>query len=66
MRCPWEAAHTSADGPGNTATVVLFPSDGNGWRGGFRCLHSHCAGRGLRDLLSLLRAAERAENEVAV
>lgn len=65
MRCPWEAAHSTADAPGSSATALLFPSDGNGWRGGFRCLHGHCAGRGLRDLLGLLREAAPTENREA-
>lgn len=64
MRCPWETEHTTVDPPGGSATALLFPADGNGWRGGFRCLHGHCAGRGLRDLLVLLRAAEQ-KSEVA-
>lgn len=65
VRCPWEREHTSEDPPGSSATALLYPSDGNGWRGGFRCLHSHCAGRGLRDLLGLLRAAETYEHAEA-
>lgn len=65
VRCLWEAEHTAVDAVGSTATALLFPSEGNGWRGGFRCLHGHCAGRGLRDLLALLRAAEPAKCEVA-
>ncbi len=59
--CPWQRLHTSADPPGSSATALLFPAEGNGWHGGFRCLHSHCAHRGLRDLLEVLRAATRAE-----
>ena len=62
-RCPWERDHSTVDEPGSSATALLFPSDGNGWRGGFRCLHAHCEGRGLRDLLALLRAAESVESE---
>jgi hypothetical protein len=65
MLCPWKSAHTTDDAPGSSATALLFPSEGNGWRGGFSCLHGHCAGRGLRDLLALLRAAEQADSEVA-
>lgn len=65
MRCPWEATHSHVDPPGSSATALLFPAEGNGWHGGFRCLHAHCAGRGLRDLLTLLRAAERMGSEVA-
>lgn len=60
MACPWQRAHSEADPPGSTATALLFPAEGNGWRGGFRCLHAHCAQRGLRDLDAVLRkAAER-------
>ncbi len=55
--CPWGATHTSADGPGSTATALLAPSEANGWRGGFRCLHSHCDGRGLRDLRQRVQEA---------
>jgi hypothetical protein len=55
VMCPWSGFHTSDTSP--TATVLLFPSDDNGWRGGFKCLHSHCAGRTLRDLADLLDLA---------
>ena len=57
MRCPWEPEHTSPDAPNSTATVLLFPSEANGWRGGFKCLHTHCEHRGLRDLDDVLRRA---------
>lgn len=58
MVCPWNRAHTTADEPGSSATVLLFPSEQNGWHGAFRCLHAHCAHRRLRDLQAVLRAAE--------
>jgi hypothetical protein len=52
MHCPWERLHTSSDCPSSTA--LLFPAESNGWRGGFSCLHSHCVGRSLRDVVTLL------------
>ncbi|MBL8288279.1 MAG: hypothetical protein JNL85_09880 [Rubrivivax sp.] len=58
MRCPWEASHTCAAEPGGSATALLFPAEGNGWHGAFRCLHAHCAHRRLRNLLDLLRRAQ--------
>lgn len=61
LLCPWQAQHTTADEPGSTSTVLLFPAEGNGWRGGFRCLHAHCANRRLRDLADVLRAAAEME-----
>lgn len=57
MRCPWEADHTEADAPGSTATALLFPAEANGHRGAFRCLHAHCAGRGIADLEQIVRSA---------
>lgn len=57
--CPWQRRHTSADPPGSSATALLFPSEGNGWHGGFRCLHAHCARHTLRDLVDVLRAAKK-------
>lgn len=63
MRCPWERQHTSYDPPGSSATALLFPAEPNGWRGGFKCLHAHCAHRGLRDLLGVLQAARLQSQE---
>lgn len=64
LACPWGAQHTTQDAGNSSATVLLFPAEGNGWRGGFRCLHSHCEHRRLRDLERLLQAAHR-EREAA-
>lgn len=52
VHCPWQSYHTCGSTPSSTA--LLFPSEANGWYGGFRCLHAHCADRGLRDLTKLL------------
>lgn len=63
VKCPWSALHTTDDGP-RSATALLFPDEANFWRGAFKCLHSHCATRGLRDLMDLLRRAD-GEREAA-
>lgn len=60
VHCPWEATHTAASPANDSATALLFPSERNGWRGGFRCLHAHCDTRRLRDVLLLLAAVEKA------
>ena len=49
--CPWAAEHTTETSP--TAAVV-WPSAAHGGSRdlpGFRCLHGHCAGRTVRDVL---------------
>jgi hypothetical protein len=55
VRCPWASGHSNAD----VEAVVLEPgaSPAAGWA--FRCLHSHCAGRGVGDLLDALGIARR-------
>jgi hypothetical protein len=65
MACPWQREHTTADPPGSTATALLFPAEGNGWRGGFACLHGHCRHRRLTDLVDVLRRAARLREEAA-
>ena len=58
MHCPWQSLHTCESTPSSTA--LLFPNEENGWRGGFSCLHAHCAGRGLRNVVQLLDKAAAA------
>src|SRR5262245_2967686 len=48
--CPWAEEH-STEGS-DTSTVIFEPSEGRGWA--FKCLHSHCAGRNLQDVLQKL------------
>ena len=43
--CPWHDEHTTGDG----GTCVWVAEDGR--YPGFNCLHAHCQGRTLRDLL---------------
>lgn len=51
--CPWCAQHTKASGPTETA---YFPAGSNGYpQGGFRCLHAHCADKGLPEFAAWAR-----------
>lgn len=50
ITCPWVDEHTDAVDGG---TVYFEPHD-NWPIGGFKCLHGHCAGRHIRDLLRVL------------
>jgi DNA polymerase I len=49
VRCPWEADHTGgvADAPGSDTIIFNQPET----MPGFKCLHSHCESRGIRDLV---------------
>ncbi len=54
IRCPWESEHTASSGPAET---VYFPVGSNGYaQGGFKCLHAHCAHRGLPEFLEWAKA----------
>ncbi len=59
--CPWWEQHTDKD---QTGTAYWEPSEQNGGRGGFRCMHGSCANRNVADLdyfiLTLQRRAARA------
>lgn len=45
--CPWQHEHSGDSGPSET---VWFPAGTNGYkRGGFKCQHAHCDGRGTAD-----------------
>lgn len=48
MTCPWVAEHTNAVDSG----TAYFEPDDHWPIGGFKCLHGHCNGRHIRDLLS--------------
>ena len=49
ITCPWCYEHSGDSGETETA---YFPVGSNGYtEGGFRCLHAHCAGRGLPEFL---------------
>ena len=51
VRCPWEIEHSNVDDDSSTATVA-WEATGRCWPN-FRCLHAHCDGRGIRDVLAL-------------
>lgn len=59
--CPWVHEHTCRDQGG---TVVLHADpDGQGL-GKFHCSHGHCAGRGSRDALAVLRQLPAVQAEL--
>ncbi len=49
VRCPWEAEHSggAADAPGSDS--IIFNQTET--MPGFRCLHAHCASRGIKDVV---------------
>ena len=49
VRCPWEANHSNGvtDAPGSD-TIIFNQAE---TMPGFRCLHSHCDSRGIKDLV---------------
>ena len=50
ITCPWCGEHSGESGETETA---YFPIGSNGYtEGGFRCLHAHCAHRGLPEFLA--------------
>jgi hypothetical protein len=55
VKCPWEIEHTTPS-PADGGDVVIFEADG-GWPG-FHCKHSHCAGRGIREVIATLGGAD--------
>ncbi len=55
IRCPWESEHTKDTG--DSATVYLQANFDGRHVAGFKCLHGHCAGRTVGDLLKHLDIA---------
>ncbi len=47
IRCPWVGEHTDR---ADSGAAVAFPAPKNGFIGGYRCHHGHCAHRGWTDL----------------
>lgn len=47
ITCPWVSEHT---GRADNGAALREPAPENAYWGGFRCFHSGCAGRGLRQL----------------
>jgi len=55
--CPWGNEH-STEGDANDTSTVIFEPTQEGERWGFKCLHAHCTGRGIRDVLQKLGIPE--------
>jgi len=55
VHCPWKSSHTSESG--DRETMLYEPSESNTWAGGFKCMHSHCAARRIRDVYQFLGIA---------
>lgn len=57
VRCPWEGDHSSEDNANNTDTTIWDGRDGR--LPGFRCLHSHCVDRRIREVLRFWTDAQQ-------
>ena len=57
VRCPWEADHTGgvAVTPGSD-TIIFNPSE---TMPGYKCLHSHCDAKGIKDLIEWAEAQKK-------
>jgi Bifunctional DNA primase/polymerase, N-terminal len=56
--CPWRTEHTTPEEMDPSGSTVIWqPGDGSVWPG-FKCLHAHCTGRGLRELLEWVENQE--------
>lgn len=55
--CPWHDEHSTEDDPMGTDAVVWEATDGY-WPQ-FCCLHAHCEGRGIRDVMAFFGDADR-------
>ena len=54
IRCPWSGEHSVETS--HSATTYWPPKSGK--KPGFKCMHGHCDGRGIRDLHVWLRAMD--------
>lgn len=52
--CPWADRHSKND---TTGTFYFEPSASNGYVGGFKCHHAHCADRTIGDVFRLMEAS---------
>jgi putative DNA primase/helicase len=59
IRCPWCTEHSDGgkDWSPKCSETVVFEGRSGKWPG-FVCLHAHCTGRGLRDLLAWAEARQ--------
>lgn len=54
VRCPWVHEHSDGRGDGRDSSTVIFPRAEGHTLGGFRCAHSHCASRGVAEVMAVL------------
>ncbi len=54
ITCPWTDEHTDL---ADTGAALARPSAANNFRGGFRCHHGHCEGRGINQLAMFVETA---------
>lgn len=52
VRCPWQDEHSGQSGPSETAIFEPLTPE-TPW--GFKCMHTHCASRTIRDVWELFR-----------
>ena len=52
IECPWRSSHT--DGAQGMSSTAFSPMDYGRAGRGFKCLHGHCANRGLDDFLTFI------------
>jgi len=50
VECPWSAEHS---GPSGETAAMVWPAGERGELPGFKCMHAHCAHRGIGDLMRL-------------
>jgi hypothetical protein len=56
LRCPWREEHKGQGRVDKERDAAIFQRPGE--QPGYNCFHSHCAGRGLRDFLELIKAKQ--------
>ena len=52
--CPWQNEHSAESA--DTATMI-WPASADRQLPGFKCMHAHCADRGLKDVMRLFRGS---------
>ena len=62
LQCPWKHEHTSESS--NSSSALLLPHYEGREGYGYRCLHAHCAHRGIKDLREFLGLSESLVTEL--
>lgn len=58
IECPWRSSHT--DGAQGASSTAYSPKDYGRAGVGFKCLHGHCAGRGVDDFITYIHMVKNA------